>query len=107
MIPKKTRKPTHPGIILREMYLEPLDLTITKAAEELKLSRKTLSAICNARKSITPDTALRLSIAFDTTPEFWLNLQQKYNIWEAANHPGDWHNVKKLIPENTGTLLPV
>jgi len=75
--------PPHPGEVLRELCLEPLELTITDAAAALGVSRKTLSAILNCRAGISPEMALRLSIAFDTTPESWLNQQSQYDLWVA------------------------
>jgi len=70
------RRPTHPGNILKEDYLLPLHITIKDMAANLGVSRKTLSKIINERGAITPDMALRLSRAFDTTPDLWLNLQK-------------------------------
>jgi len=75
--------PPHPGEILRDLCLEPLDLTITDAAAALGVSRKTLSAILNGRAGISPEMAIRLSIAFNTTPESWLNQQSQYDLWVA------------------------
>lgn len=75
--------PPHPGEVLRELCLEPLELTITDAAAALGVSRKTLSAILNGRAGISPEMALRLSIAFNTTPESWLNQQSQYDLWIA------------------------
>ncbi len=92
-----TRKPVHPGEILREDYLKPLSLTITELAKILRVSRKTLSKIINEKGSITPEMALKLSKAFNTTPELWLNLQRNYNLWEARKLP-EW---KKIKPINT------
>ncbi|MBS1258796.1 MAG: putative HTH-type transcriptional regulator YbaQ [Candidatus Scalindua arabica] len=74
------RRPTHPGIIIKENYLKPLSITITELASILGVSRKTLSKIINKRVSITTDMALRLSRAFDTTPDLWLNLQKNYDL---------------------------
>ncbi len=79
------RKPRHPGGLIKRQYLEPLNITITDLAEILGVSRKTMSEIVNEQASITPNMALRLSVAFQTTPELWLNLQQKYGLWCAAN----------------------
>ena len=73
--------PPHPGEILRELCLEPLGITVTKAAEALGVSRKTLSAILNGRAGISPEMAVRLSLAFDTSPESWLNQQAQYDLW--------------------------
>ena len=73
MISRK-RPPTRPGVILKRHYLEPLSLAISAAAEALGVSRKTVSKIVNGRGDVTPDMALRLSRAFGTTPELWVNL---------------------------------
>jgi len=79
--------PPHPGEIIKELCLEPLGLTVTRAAEALGVSRKTLSAILNGRAGISPEMAIRLSIAFDTSAESWLNQQTQYDLWLARqNH---------------------
>ena len=88
------RKPTHPGVIIREDYLKPLSLTITELSSVLGVSRKTLSKIINERGSTTPDMALRLSQAFDTTPIFWLNLQKNYDLWQAEHVSNEWQLIK-------------
>ena len=75
--------PPHPGEILRELCIEPLGISVTEAAEGLGISRKTLSAILNGRSGISPEMALRLSIAFNTSPESWLNQQTQYDLWVA------------------------
>jgi len=82
--------PPHPGEILRELCLSPLGVTVTQAALALGVSRKTLSAILNGRAGISPEMAIRLSLAFDTTPESWLNQQVQYDLWHANR------NRKKL-----------
>lgn len=79
----KMHKPPHPGEILRELCLEPLGVTVTDAAKALGVSRKTLSAILNERAGISPEMAVRLSIAFDTTAESWLRQQVQYDLWLA------------------------
>jgi addiction module HigA family antidote len=76
-------KPAHPGEVLKEMYLEPLGLTVTNTAESLGITRKTLSELINGRSGISTSMALRLSKAFGTTPELWLNMQQNYDLWRA------------------------
>ncbi len=90
------RQPTHPGKIIKEDYLKPLSLTISELASALGISRKTLSKIINERGSITPDMALRLSRAFDTTPDFWLNLQKNYDLWQAEHTSNEWQRVKPI-----------
>lgn len=78
--------PPHPGEIIKELCLEPLGLTVTRAAEALGVSRKTLSAILNGRAGISPEMAIRLSIAFDTSAESWLNQQVQYDLWLARQN---------------------
>ncbi|MGC1404557.1 MAG: HigA family addiction module antitoxin [Thermodesulfobacteriota bacterium] len=90
------RKPTHPGKIIKEDYLKPLSLTISELASTLGVSRKTLSKIINERGAVTPDMALRLSRAFETTPDLWLNLQKNYDLWQAEHTSDDWQTVKPL-----------
>ncbi|MBS3909577.1 MAG: HigA family addiction module antidote protein [Actinobacteria bacterium] len=91
-----TRQPTHPGKIIKEDYLKPLSLTINELASILGISRKTLSKIVNERSAVTPNMALRLSRAFDTTPEFWLNLQRNYDLRQAEHASNEWQKVKPL-----------
>lgn len=79
----RMHQPPHPGEILRELCLEPLALTVTEAAESLGVSRNTLSAILNGRAGISPEMAVRLSIAFDTTAESWLHQQMQFDLWHA------------------------
>ena len=79
----KMHDPPHPGEIIRELCLEPLDLSVTDAAEALGVSRKTLSSILNGRAGISPEMSIRLSIAFDTTAESWLNQQVQYDLFLA------------------------
>ena len=75
--------PPHPGEVLRQLCLEPLGLNVTDAAKGLGVSRKTLSAILNGRAGISPEMAVRLSLAFGTTSESWLNQQVQYDLWQA------------------------
>jgi len=93
------RRPTHPGNIIKEDYLLPLSITIKDMADTLGVSRKTLSKIINEKGAITPDMALRLSRAFDTTPEFWLNLQKNYDLWQAEHISKAWQMVKPISPQ--------
>ncbi len=93
----RKRCPRHPGYILKLLYVQPLSLTITQLAEILRVSRKTVSAIINERKSVTPEMALRLSQAFPTTtPESWLTLQRNYDLWNVAHTSHDWKHVHAI-----------
>lgn len=77
------RKPTHPGEVLLEDVIRPLGLSITQAAKDLGISRKTLSEIVNGRSSVTPEMAVRISLATNTSAESWLNMQSKLDLWNA------------------------
>ncbi len=86
----KMHDPPHPGEVLWELCLKPLKLTVTQAAAALGVSRKTLSSILNERAGISPEMAVRLSLAFGTSAESWLNQQVQYDLWHAER------NRKKL-----------
>ncbi len=79
----RMHQPPHPGEILRELCLVPLQVSVTEAADSLGVSRNTLSAILNGRAGISPEMAVRLSIAFNTTAESWLHQQAQYDLWFA------------------------
>jgi addiction module HigA family antidote len=87
--------PPHPGEVLKELCLEPLGISVTDAANALGVSRKTLSSILNGRAGISPEMAVRLSIAFDTSSESWLNQQSQYDLWQAEQHRDSLH-VRRL-----------
>jgi addiction module HigA family antidote len=76
--------PVHPGEILKEMYLDPLGITITALAANLRVARKTVSQLINGHMGISAEMALRLAKAFNTTPELWLNMQRNYDLWHAG-----------------------
>lgn len=87
--------PPHPGKVLRKLCLEPLGLTVTQMAEAPGVLRKTLSSILNERAVISPEMAVRLSIALGTSSESWLNQQVQYDLWQAEQHRRELR-VKKL-----------
>ena len=87
--------PPHPGKVLKELCIEPLGLTVTEAAKALGVSRKTLSTILNGKSGISPEMAVRLSIAFNTSSESWLNQQTQYDLWQAEQHRKEL-DVKRL-----------
>ncbi len=78
--------PPHPGEILKELCFDPLGLNTTDAAKALGINRKKLSNILNGRSGISPEIAVRLSIAFNTTAESWMNQQIQYDLWQAEQH---------------------
>jgi addiction module HigA family antidote len=79
----RMHNPPHPGEVIREFCIEPLDLTVTETAEALGVARKTLSTLLNGRAGISPEMALRLSKVFGRTPEGWLRLQLQFDLWKA------------------------
>jgi len=81
--------PPHPGEIIKRLCLEPLGLSVTETAKALGVSRKTFSSILNGHTGISSEMAIRLSIAFDTTPESWLNQQVQYELWLAEQRRGE------------------
>ncbi len=89
--------PPHPGEVIRELCLEPLGLTITATANALGVSRKTLSELLNGRSGISPDMAIRLSIAFDTTPESWMSQQAQYDLAKAEKKRGKLKRRVKVL----------
>ena len=97
-------KPPHAGEVLRELCTEPLGLSITETAEGPGVSRKTLSAVLNGRAGISPEMALRLFIAFDTTPESWLNQQTQFDLWVAGKEKKNFESRSYVRPN---TALPL
>ena len=90
----KMYNPPHPGEVLRELCLRPLGLTVTQAARALDVSRKTLSSILNGRAGISPEMAVRLSLAFGTTAETWMNQQIQYDLWHVERRRKKLHVAK-------------
>jgi addiction module HigA family antidote len=79
-------EPPHPGEVLRELYLEPLELTVTETAKRLGVTRKTLSELVNGHAGVSPEMALRIGAATKTTPESWLNMQMVYELWQTRKN---------------------
>ena len=77
------KNPAHPGRIVRHDCLEPLGLSVTAGAKILGVTRQTLNNVINGKSGISPEMAVRLSIAFDTSAESWLNQQSQFDLWHA------------------------
>ncbi|EPJ9403217.1 HigA family addiction module antitoxin [Enterobacter bugandensis] len=90
------RKPTTPGDVLQYEYLEPLNLKISDLAEMLNVHRNTISALVNNNRKLTADMAIRLAKAFDTTIEFWLNLQLNVDVWEAQTNSRTQEELSRI-----------
>lgn len=87
--------PPHPGEFLREIYIEPSDVSVRKVAESLSVSPSTLNRLLNGESNVSPEMALRLSKALGRSPESWLAMQDIYNLWHARKKI-NLKNVKKL-----------
>ena len=93
----KNRRPTHPGEVFLEDFLNPLGITQKEAAERLRISYPRMNEIVNGKRTVTPDTALRLARFTGTEPEFWLNLQQAVDLWDAM-HSDEAAELKEIQP---------
>lgn len=95
----RRRRPTHPGIILEEHYMIPLNITPTQLAKASGISRTTIYSIINTEGRVSANTAIRLAKVFNTTPDLWLNLQQKYDLWKAEQNKAlRSETIKPLVP---------
>ena len=96
MLPKN-RRPIHPGEIIKQEYLKPLGLTQRQLADALGITRAKVNEIILGKRAITPDIAFRLSKCFNTTPEFWINLQMKVDMWDALQrHKKEYDNIQSV-----------
>jgi addiction module HigA family antidote len=89
------RKPVSVGEMLVEEFMSPLNITQEQLSQAMGVSRKTVSELCNNRRAITADTALMLAKVFGNTPVFWLNLQQRNELWAALNTPKRRERIEK------------
>ena len=80
------QNPPHPGGIIKRQCLEPLGLSVTRAAEGIGVARQTLSELVNEKTGVSTEMAIRLSKAFGSTPETWLGMQMAYDLWQARGH---------------------
>jgi len=92
----RIHSPSRPGQILEELYIKPHQLTITEVAEALGVARKNLYAIISGEYSISVDMAFKLSKAFDTTPEFWLQAQMNYDLANGYKEAAKL-KIKRLV----------
>ncbi len=91
--------PPHVGEILREMYLEPSNISVTEAAKRLGVSRQAISRLINEKAGISADMALRLAQAFGTSPEYWMNMEKQYELWQAMCENEDL-NIEPFVISN-------
>jgi addiction module HigA family antidote len=91
------RPPTHPGEMLLEEFLRPIGMTQTELADRIAVSYPRVNELVNGKRGVTPDTALRLSRLFGTSPEFWLNGQRNWDLWHALRAP-EAADIKRIRP---------
>src|SRR5579884_1102216 len=97
MLNNRKRRPTHPGEILREDIIPAANITQTELAARIGVSRRTISEIIHEKRPITTDIAHRLAKVFNTSPEFWLNLQQAVDIWDALqSNKREYDKIKPI-----------
>jgi antitoxin HigA-1 len=98
------RAPSHPGTMLLREFLEPLELTQTELAERMEIPFQRLNSLVNGRRSVTPDTALRLSKVFGTTPGFWMNHQLRWDLFHAQEEAAEV--LQRIRPIEREDLVP-
>ena len=91
------RKPSHPGEVLREDVISALGLTVTEAAKRLGVTQKTLSALISCKASLSPEMAVRVGKATKTSPESWLYLQAKLDLWHAEQKPTEVEEFGEVV----------
>lgn len=95
MLNNRKRRPSHPGAVLND-FLPDAGLTQTDLARLTGVSRRTINEIIHERRPVTVDMALRLAHVFNTTPQFWLNMQREVDIWHALEaHKVDYERIKR------------
>lgn len=92
------RKPATVGEILVEEFMQPLELTQGALAEAMAVQRKHVNELCNDRRSVTAATALILARVFGNSPDFWLNIQRRSDLWEAMNTPRERERIERARP---------
>ena len=92
------RKPVSVGEILTEEFMQPMGLTQTALAEAMGVQRKHVNELCNDRRNVTAPTALILARVFGNSPDFWLNVQRRNDLWEAMHSPRERKRIQRARP---------
>jgi antitoxin HigA-1 len=92
------RKPVTVAEILVEEFMEPMNLTQSALAQAMGVPRKHVNELCNERRNVTVATALILARVFGNSPEFWLNVQRRTDLWEVMHNPGERDRIQRATP---------
>lgn len=103
MLLPTNRRPTHPGEMLLEEFLRPLNMTQTDLAERIGVSYPRINEIVKGKRGVTPDTALRFAKLFGNTPDFWLNGQLAWDLWHAMHSPAA-KEIDAIEPVGVGSV---
>ena len=95
------RKPASVGEVLLEEFMEPLGLTQGALADAMGVQRKHVNELCNGRRAVTAPTALILARVFGNSPDFWLNVQRRSDLWEALHSPRERERIERARPLTT------
>ena len=91
-----SRKPTHPGEVLREEFMPDFGLSVSQLAKRLSVSRQSVNELVRERRAVSPDMALRLARLFGTSPQYWLNLQRNVDLWDSLDLQRD--SIERIQP---------
>lgn len=95
-----SRRPTHPGEMLREEFMPEFDLSVAVLAKRLSVSRQTINELVRERRAVSPDMALRLGRVFGTTPQYWMNMQRNVDLWDSLDlHASEIEALEPLSAE--------
>jgi antitoxin HigA-1 len=98
------RRPTHPGVVLREDVLPALSMTQTEFADRLRVSRLSVSDLLHEKRALSPEMAVRVATLLGTTPQSWLSMQQAVDLWEISQQPEKLAGVKALDKERLSAV---
>lgn len=91
-----SRRPTHPGEMLREEFMPEFNVSVATLAKHLSVSRQTINELVRERRSVSSEMALRLARVFDTTPQYWMNMQRNVDLWDSLDLHGS--EIEALEP---------
>jgi antitoxin HigA-1 len=99
----RMHNPPHPAQVLQELWLDEITITTTELAKKLDISRQSMSNFMNYKMGVSPEFAIKLAKAFNTTPDQWLDMQSQYDLWQVQSNK----NVTFSLLKNVQIVLPV